>query len=387
MGRLVTVNLWQYHFYATYPPKPVLFHYSSQDMHCRKFPAAVTYRIMFKEQYSSSASWLQAAEHVLNQAGVDGAAVLARSNIRVSDYGAAGRRAPTRVIRRAWTIVAEYTRDPAIGVRAAQQYFQPADWQSLGLAILCSNTLRQALERLNKYFQMVSDAADTLLVEDKSTLRFVATPFDDPEELGYEAIEYGLAALISLLQEIYPRPLHPLRIDLLRPEKFSSPEFARLFNCPVTFGCEREALVFSLADVDLPLHGSNDVLAQYQDSFSDEYLARFGNDSISLKVKREILRSLPGGNPCQVSVADALHMSVRNLQRQLGSENTSFRQLVTDIRQQLSCTYLRQESRSFGEIAYVLGFSDHSNFSRAFKQWFAITPSEYRAHMDNSDLQ
>jgi len=336
---------------------------------------------MQREQYSSSSSWLQAAVHVLDQSGVDGSALLAKSNIRVEDYNNASRRAPTRVIRKAWSIVAEHTRDPAIGVRAAQKHFHPVDWQSLGLAILCSNTLREALQRMEKYFQVVSDAADTLLLEDGKTFQFVATPFGDPEELGYEAIEYGLAALLSLLQEIYPRPLRPLRIELLRPKHLASPDFARLLNSPVVFGCERESVIFDRAQVDEPLQGSNEVLARYQDSFSEGYIARFGNGSISMKVKREVLRSLPGGYPCEENVADALRMGVRNLQRRLEAENTSFRQLVTDIRQQLSCTYLKQEDRSFGEIAFMLGFSDHSNFSRAFRQWFSMTPSEYRERL------
>lgn len=334
------------------------------------------------EQYSSSASWLIAAARVLDDSGFNGTRVLGRFNINLDDYNGAGQRAPTQIIRRAWDIVVEQTGDPAIGVRAGLVNFRPSYWQSLGLAILCSSTLRQALQRQAKYFQMVSDAAHVELVEDRNTLRSEAITYFDPEEIGYVAIEYGLAGLLSMLQEIFPRPLRPIRLELLRPRKLAIAEFSRLFNCPVSFGHDRQAMVFALKDADEPLQGSNETLAQYQDSFSDEYLARFGTGSTSMKVKREILRSLPGGNPCQESVAEALHMSVRNLQRKLGSENTSFRLLVNDLRQQLAVTYLKQESRGFGEIAYMLGFSDHSNFSRAFKQWFDITPTEFRENLD-----
>jgi len=333
---------------------------------------------MLGKPYSSSTSWLHAAAGVLDECGMDGRKTLASSGIFIEDYRTAGKRAPTTVIRKAWAIVAEHTDDPAIGLRAAQKHFRADDWQSLGLAIQCSTTLREALQRLVRYFQVVSDAADCVLLQNRKTLSLVATPYDDPEQFGYEAMEYGVAALLVLLQDIHPHPLHPLRVELLRPRSLSSLDFARLLGCPVTFGCERQSIVFDLRQVDTPLRGRNAALAKYQDAFSEDYLARFGNRSLSMKVRQEILRSLPGGSPNQEAVAAALHMSVRKLQRVLVIEQTSFREILTGIRQHLSTTYLRQEGRGLAEVAFMLGFSDHSNFSRAFKEWFGRSPSEYR---------
>jgi AraC-like DNA-binding protein len=321
---------------------------------------------------------LAAAVNTLNRHDLDGAELLADAGIRIEDFKGNERRAPTEVIQTAWKIVAGRIGDPAIGVRAAFEHFSPADWQSLGLAILCSRTLRQALERMVRYFEVVSDAADSMLEEDSERLLFSAITYRDPEELGYEAMEFGLAALFVLLKEIFPRPLYPLEIELLRPKELATEKFEELFGCLVIFGCDRISISFDISLVDEVLQGSNRVLAKYQDSFSERYVARFGDDSTSLKVKREILRSLPGGNPTQASVANGLYLSVRNLQRKLEAEHTTFRQLLVDIRKQLTCTYLKQESRSLGEIAYLLGFTDHSNFSRAFKRWFDTTPTAYR---------
>jgi AraC-like DNA-binding protein len=244
---------------------------------------------------------------------------------------------------------------------------------------LCSKTLRQALERLVRYFELVSNAADTMLEEHSDRLSFIAVTHGDPKEIGHVAIEYGLAALLVLLREVFPRPLYPLRIQLLRPADRASEEFSKLFGCPVVFGCKRESMSFDIELVDELLQGGNETLAKYQDSFSEEYLTRFGNNSTSMKVKNEILRSLPGGNPCQTSVANALHISTRHLQRRLESEKTSFRLLLNDIRKQLSFSYLRQENRSLSEIAYLLGFTDHSNFSRAFKNWFHCCPVNFHS--------
>lgn len=327
-------------------------------------------------------SWLSAAAQTMERHGINGPRVLADAGIHLGAYRGGGQRAPTDVIREAWSIVARETNDAAIGIRAAFEHFNPLEWRSLGLAILCSESIRQALERVVRYFEVVSDAAETGLREDAEYLCFVATTFGDPDEFGYEAIEYGLGALLVLLGEIFPRPLPLFRVDLLRPPERANADFGKLLGCPVAFGCERESIYFPLAVVDEKLQGSNEDLAKYQDSFSAEYVSRFGNDSMAMAVRKELLRSLPGGKPCTGSVANALNMSTRHLQRKLQAENSSFSAILSDARKKLAATYLARPGLELNEIAYLLGYTDHSNFSRAFKSWYNTTPTAFRANRE-----
>jgi AraC-like DNA-binding protein len=87
---------------------------------------------------------------------------------------------------------------------------------------------------------------------------------------------------------------------------------------------------------------------------------------------------LHDGIPKQESIADTLHISLRSLQRRLREEETSFKGLLEDTRQALAQQYLRENHRSIGEITYLLGFSEPSNFTRAFKRWTGQTPAEFR---------
>jgi AraC-like DNA-binding protein len=66
------------------------------------------------------------------------------------------------------------------------------------------------------------------------------------------------------------------------------------------------------------------------------------------------------------------------LQRKLQEENTSFKQLLDETRRELADQYIRNPMVSIGEITYLLGFSEPSNFSRAFKRWNGTPPAEYR---------
>ena len=66
------------------------------------------------------------------------------------------------------------------------------------------------------------------------------------------------------------------------------------------------------------------------------------------------------------------------LQRRLQEEGSSFQQLLDDTRRDLAVQHLAQPDLAPLEIAYLLGFADPSNFYRAFKRWFGVTPGEYR---------
>jgi AraC-like DNA-binding protein len=78
------------------------------------------------------------------------------------------------------------------------------------------------------------------------------------------------------------------------------------------------------------------------------------------------------------SIADALHLSRRSLQRRLKEEGTSYTQVLDETRRQLAAQYVRHSRLSINEITYLLGFSEPSNFSRAFRRWTGASPTAYR---------
>ena len=109
-----------------------------------------------------------------------------------------------------------------------------------------------------------------------------------------------------------------------------------------------------------------------------DYLARFDHDSIAMRVRATIIERLPDGTPSQGNIAELLHVSMRSLQRRLNNENTNFKELLEGTRHELALQYIREPHRTIGEITYLLGFSEPSNFSRAFRRWTGMSPAEYR---------
>ena len=71
-------------------------------------------------------------------------------------------------------------------------------------------------------------------------------------------------------------------------------------------------------------------------------------------------------------------MSARTLQRRLQEQGTSVVELLSEVRKELACVYLRDKTLSITEVAFLLGFEDSSGFARAFRRWTGQSPSEYR---------
>jgi AraC-like DNA-binding protein len=70
-------------------------------------------------------------------------------------------------------------------------------------------------------------------------------------------------------------------------------------------------------------------------------------------------------------------MSDRTLRRRLRKESTSYQEILDDVRAELAGHYLTKEKRGIEEVAFLLGFSDPSAFSKAFRRWTGQTPADF----------
>ena len=109
-----------------------------------------------------------------------------------------------------------------------------------------------------------------------------------------------------------------------------------------------------------------------------DYLGKLNKDDIIDRVTSVIVDILPSGGVVDEKVAETLHMSVRSLQRRLKEVGTTFRTLLETVRKDLASTYVHDLDVELAEVAFLLGFSDQSSFSRAFRRWTGHSPSEAR---------
>ncbi|OEY67888.1 transcriptional regulator [Marinobacter sp. X15-166B] len=101
--------------------------------------------------------------------------------------------------------------------------------------------------------------------------------------------------------------------------------------------------------------------------------------SLSVQVRPLIARQLAKGGVRVEKIAAELNMSRHTLYRRLKAENVTFAGLLEEVRREQALTYLRDCNRSLAEVAELLGFSELSAFSRAFKRWMGKSPAEFRS--------
>ena len=164
-----------------------------------------------------------------------------------------------------------------------------------------------------------------------------------------------------------------------RPNDNATAIFNAFFNAPVSFGSDTDSLTFNTASLNTDLPTSNAELAYHNDKIVADYLARFDSSRLSERVRTIFIERLVTGKFSEEQIAEQLNLSLRSMQRRLRDEQTSYQQLLDETRLELALQYINRTSLTVAQIAPLLGFSDSSNFNRAFKRWLGISPSKYRA--------
>ncbi len=101
--------------------------------------------------------------------------------------------------------------------------------------------------------------------------------------------------------------------------------------------------------------------------------------TFSLQVRPLIVEQLSRGRVHVETIARQLHMSRHTLYQKLKRENLTFAALLEDVRREQALAYLRQRDKPLVEVAELLGFSELSAFSRAFKRWMGTSPAGFRS--------
>jgi AraC-like DNA-binding protein len=323
------------------------------------------------------ASWAAIIWRALEARAIAPRPVFDRAGVDGSQLHDAGARIPLTTMTRLWELAVEVTQDPCFGVSAGQ-FVHPTTFHALGYAWLASPNLREALDRFVRYTRLVSTALTlrTVAVGAEVELTLEAVSHGVPVSLA--AADAGVVSLITLCRTSYGDAFHPLRVRLQRPRLPCEQSFVEFLRAPIVFDATDTAVVFAAADLDRLLPTGNADLARAADEVILRYLARFDRDDVVTQARLKLMDLLPSGRASAQGVADALHMSVRSLQRKLAQHGTSVAQLLEEARRELAGQYVRNSRLSVGEITYLLGFSEPASFTRAFRRWNGMSPSACR---------
>ncbi len=330
------------------------------------------------QQPTTIGGYALAIAKALTFSGIDSNRVLKAAGVPMTITNDPMSRLPVGTVTRLFRMCADVTNSPYFGLTVAR-FIHISNLHALGYALAASANLMEFCQRIERYFRLASQVAEIKVSASRDEVSLHIRLLVD---VCAESEDAFLGFVVLAMRQLYKAEFNPARVAFSHPMPLEGPDpYEALFRSPVSFGATMPLVVFPRADFDQPLAGACAELAQMNDNLANHYIARLDKDDVVTRVRQKIIEFLPNGDCSRDKVASALAMSPTTLQFKLAERDTSFHELLDATRRELAASYVQQASLSITEITFLLGFSDTSNFTRAFKRWEGVSPTQFRSPM------
>ncbi|MFN0247386.1 MAG: AraC family transcriptional regulator ligand-binding domain-containing protein [Kofleriaceae bacterium] len=278
-----------------------------------------------------------------------------------------------------WGEAARRANDPLFGLHVAEDVHRAGAMGVFGLLDFVMSTsanLEELLERFGRYQGLLGERSVTYTADETTgTIRTIWP--GDPEVLRHH-VEFNTSIGVMRVRGLAGFDLAP-RVFRFRHAAADLEAYRRHFPARIELGADADDVVFDRAHLARPLYTSNPELCAVLDRRAQDLATKVAlGGELSERITRHLAHALPGGDVDLASVAKALHISERTLQRRLGDENTSFAQVLDATRLALAKNHLAHGQTSIAEIAFLLGYSEPAAFHRAYQRWTGTTPRAAR---------
>lgn len=289
---------------------------------------------------------------------------------------------PTRplelvAVRRLWHQAMQLSTDPLMGVHIGLALPLQA-MHILTWVVMHSPTLRHALQSIIRYQTLVSNSGRFDVETTATGVRILYAVSPSPVMMHAAQVDSVFAGLLGLFKRCCSFQLRPSQMLLPGATTSMQPAYERLLQCPVGLSRGRASMAFSNADLDRPFFGADpNLLHLAQRRAVDVLHAQSRTETLVDHVQATIIYQGLATAQCH-SVAAAMNMSVRTLQRRLEASDTSFRRLLEATRMQEAIRLLGDPTQSMTAITDLLGYSDLSALSHAVRSYWGSSPRNLR---------
>ncbi len=253
-----------------------------------------------------------------------------------------------------------------------------------GYAAGNARTLREAIELLARYFRTRTTLFSLSVFEEGDVH---VLQIDNHAELG-AGLNFWVQAIIGTLGTIVGEIFGDELIERLTEEgevrvpfdlPGDLPEEVQDMLTGISFGHSVSQMRIPSHLMDTPLKNPDTFVSEMAQKHCDDQLMHVEpmQQGIISRV-RQILEAEKGDYPNLEAVSGELNMSSRSLKRKLKAVDSSFQLILDSVRKAEAIEYLCHTDDTIDDISRQLGFSDPSNFGRAFKKWMGMSPRAYR---------
>jgi AraC-like DNA-binding protein len=270
-------------------------------------------------------------------------------------------------------------RRETLGIDLAQAL--PLEMSGLWSFLLrSSNTFGDMLRRAERYMRIVNRYGEFALQE-RGDLTAMVCSHPDPSPYGRR--EQVVCALLGhwitwgrqLTRTSFA--VEDARFRWAGPR--NREPFERFLGGRVAFGAREDALLLRREVLRLALPEHTPEFVEQFEAYAAALIRRMTSQSgIVDRVREAIAEGLLTGSARESAVALRMAMTVRTMHRRLVEAGTSFREIRDELLRLRAEELLREHRVSIGEVSFLLGYAEPSNFHRAFRRWTGLTPNEWR---------
>ena len=307
------------------------------------------------------------------------AGVLEAAGLTRASLVGAEARVPEAANNKVWGLLAATSKDSEFGLHFAERMTVDA-FDVVGHLLARSRTFGEGLDRVVAYSRILHDAGRVEL--EHRGPRVIVFPGcrglvnDFPRQIA----EFSAASVLVLGRATTGTPLQATAVRFRHAAPAKLTEHLRIFGVRPTFDAVETEVELDARTLDLPILDAQQGLLTYLDAYARDVLAKLpADDDLVSRTERAVAAAMSRGVPDIDAVATQLGLSGRTLQRRLSVAETGFQELVDTVRKRYAERYLADDRLAITEIAFLVGFSEPSNFHRAFRRWTGTTPAAFRS--------
>jgi len=250
----------------------------------------------------------------------------------------------------------------------------------LGYVMMNSTSIAAAWKKLCNYQELVlSIVLQKIQTEDNRVI--IKGEMQEEWQSAFRyTIDFIYASSVTLIKNCTSKEVFPIEVGFNFPKPENSYKYHEIFDpATIKFSCNNPYIVYNKSDLDNEIIGTDSSLFEHFDLLLKDTANQHEKiNAQSRAVRNSIIRRLKAEIPRAEEVARELAMSVRSLQDGLKKEGTSFQNILNNVRKEIAIKQLSRPDFNVTDVAFLTGFSDISVFSRNFKKWTGLTPTEFQ---------
>lgn len=285
-------------------------------------------------------------------------------------------RVPVSDAQRFLQYVVDRTGEQDLGLLAAQETRIGA-FDVLEFVAFSAPTRRAAADTMLRYIRLVNQAADFRIevIEGRAHVMLNSTV-----PLTRAGIDFQSGALFMTAIRWFGEQPDNLEVWLTYPRPDDTSQHVATFGgAMLRFDAPWDGFVFDADQLNREIVSADPAGHRVLREHLEGLLAKLSpGDGVVEQVRARLLSSLQDGAPTAEACAEGMGVTRRTLTRRLAAHGTTYTKLLADVRLQAAQQYLSRTDHTVDDIAFLLGFSESSAFTRAFQRWQGTPPAAYR---------